>query len=435
MRADGTGSGGFAVGSWVAKELAAAALRHIAERDVLTNVALAVEQKHLGQLGAANKGDDYGGGGLTLSVLGGDKPSRCLGQLRGWVEHLELFAGIFRGCVVGNPIHNVSGPMFADVGRYGERGQGIAEDSEERLVVAATAMGAGGEHEGIRSSEICGVDWQDDDIRVGHQGSIDIAEAGVSCFPSIEKLQVLRKLDNDAAFDGRVGLLRPLDPPRDNGVPLGISCLGGGCGCRLCGGRLLGGGCGRSRLLGGGCGGRLRGGGGGGGRVTLSERGPSQLLRNSSDLFRQSSEVLRLGGRGNNGALKKVIDLLGQSGNSLDQLGVGGNRGRAFKQGGGFNEAMEQFIYGINSDEVFPHCALDLVEAAGDGGFILKRGGLNGQGRMSTRSRRVWRARGLLVRPFCTGLLGLRIRSRGCGVFSILLEDGGEAIDVRHRKA
>jgi hypothetical protein len=168
--------------------------------------------------------------------------------------------------------------------------------------------------------------------------------------------------------------------------------------------------------------------------VTRSERG--QLLRNSGDLFRQSSEVLRLGGRGNNGALKKAIDLLGQSGNSLDQLGVGGsNRGRAFEQGGGFTEVMEQFVHGIDPDEVFPHRELDLVEAAGDGGVILERGGLNGQGRVRTRSRRVWRARGLLARPFGSGLLGPRIRSRGCGIFSILLEDGGEAIVVRHREA
>jgi hypothetical protein len=94
LRADGTGRGGFAEGSWVAKELAAAALRRIAERDVLANVALAVEQKHLRQLGAADKGDHHGGGGLFLSVLGGGKPSGRLSQLRSWIQHLDLFASV-----------------------------------------------------------------------------------------------------------------------------------------------------------------------------------------------------------------------------------------------------------------------------------------------------------------------------------------------------
>jgi hypothetical protein len=186
--------------------------------------------------------------------------------------------------------------------------------------------------------------------------------------------------------------------------------------------------------------------------VTLSERG--QLLRNSGDLFCQSSEVLRLGGRGNNGALKKAIDLLGKCSNGLSLLGGrSGNSGcgRACKKVidllgqsgniGGSSRGRALGEYGHDSNEVTDHLGqcidshVDLVEAAGDGGVILERGGLNGQGRGGTRSRRVWRARGLLARPFGCGLLGPRIQSRGCGIVSILLEDGGEAIVVRHREA
>jgi hypothetical protein len=68
-------------------------------------------------------------------------------------------------------------------------------------------------------------------------------------------------------------------------------------------------------------------------------------------------------------------------------------------------------VNGIEADEVFPHRELDLVEAAGNGGVIVWRGGLNGQrgGGVRTRSRRVRRARGLLRRPLRSGLLGPRI--------------------------
>jgi hypothetical protein len=77
LRADGAGGGGFAECSGMAKALASAALRGIAERDVLADVAFPVEKRHLGvpQLGGADRSDDYGGGGLVLSVLGGGKPS------------------------------------------------------------------------------------------------------------------------------------------------------------------------------------------------------------------------------------------------------------------------------------------------------------------------------------------------------------------------
>jgi hypothetical protein len=115
LRADGTGRGGFAEGSWVAKELAAAALRRIAERDVLANVALAVEQKHLGQLGAADKGDHHGGGGLFLSVLGGGKPSGRLSQLRSWIQHLDLFASVVGRGGGGDPVYHVAGPTTSQL--------------------------------------------------------------------------------------------------------------------------------------------------------------------------------------------------------------------------------------------------------------------------------------------------------------------------------
>jgi hypothetical protein len=70
LRADGAGRGGFAKCSGMAKALASAALRGIAERDVLADVAFPVEKQHLGvpQLGGADKSDDHGGGGLALCV-------------------------------------------------------------------------------------------------------------------------------------------------------------------------------------------------------------------------------------------------------------------------------------------------------------------------------------------------------------------------------
>jgi hypothetical protein len=165
--------------------------------------------------------------------------------------------------------------------------QSIADNAEERLVVAATVSGAGGEHECVRSGDVGGAERWDSDVRLSNQGSINGAEGGICCFLSI--VGRLNKLDNNAAFGGRVGLLLPLGPPRNDGVPhRGGSggFLGGGSssGGRLCSGGCVGrlrGGCGRGRLL---------GGGGGGGRVTSNERG--QLLRNYRDLLLQSSEVL-----------------------------------------------------------------------------------------------------------------------------------------------
>jgi hypothetical protein len=100
-----------------------------------------------------------------LSVLGGGKPSGLLSQLRSWVQHLNLFTGVFWPGGGRDPIQNVSGPELADVGRYGgDLGEGIADDSEERLVFAATVPGAGGEHEGVRSGDIGGVEWWDGDV-------------------------------------------------------------------------------------------------------------------------------------------------------------------------------------------------------------------------------------------------------------------------------
>jgi hypothetical protein len=121
LRADGAGGGSFAECSGMAKALASAALRGIAERDVLADVAFPVEKRHLGvpQLGGADKRDDHGGGGFVLSVLGGGKPSGCLSQLRSWIQHLDLFTGVFWRGGGGDPIQNVSGPSLADVGRYG----------------------------------------------------------------------------------------------------------------------------------------------------------------------------------------------------------------------------------------------------------------------------------------------------------------------------
>jgi hypothetical protein len=149
LRADGAGWGGFAKCSGMAKVLASAALSGIAEQDVLADVAFPVEQQHLGvsQLGGADKSDDHRGGGLVLSVLGGGQPSGCLSQLRSWIQHLDLFTGVFWRGGGGDPIQNVSGPSLADVCRYGgDLGEGIAEDTEERLVVAASVLGAGSEH-------------------------------------------------------------------------------------------------------------------------------------------------------------------------------------------------------------------------------------------------------------------------------------------------
>jgi hypothetical protein len=221
LRADGaSGNVGFAECSRMAKALASAALRRVTERDVLANVALAVEKQHLRvpQLGGAGKSDDHGGGGLALSILGVGEQSRRLRQLRSWIQHLDLFLGVFGRGGGGDPIQNVSGPSLADVRRNGgDLGEGIADDSEERLVFAATVPGAGGEHEGVRSGDIGGVEWWDGDVRVSHQGSVDGAEGGVCCFLSI--VGCLSKLDNDAAFGGRVYLLPPLGLSRNDGLP------------------------------------------------------------------------------------------------------------------------------------------------------------------------------------------------------------------------
>jgi hypothetical protein len=187
LRADGAGGCGFAECSGMAKVLASAALRRIAERDVLADFAFPVEQQHLGVPKLrADEGDDHGGGGLVLSVLGGGEPSRRLGQLRSWVEHLVLFAAVFWRGGGGDPVHDVSGPLLADVGRNGgDLGQGIADDTEERLVVAATVSGAGGEHEGVRSGDVGGVGRRDSDVRVSQQGSVDGAQDRVSQPPEV----------------------------------------------------------------------------------------------------------------------------------------------------------------------------------------------------------------------------------------------------------
>jgi hypothetical protein len=249
LRAYGACGGGFAECSRMAKTLASAALRRVTERDVLADVAFPVEKQHLGesQLGGAGKGDDNGGGGLLLSDLGGDKPSGRLSQLRSWIQHLDLFASVVGRGGGGDPIQNVSGSGLADLGRYGgDVGQSIADNAEERFVVAATVPGAGGEHEGVRSGDVGGVERWDSDVRVSHQGSVDGAEGGVCCFLSV--VGGLSKLDNDAAFGGRVDLLPPLGLSRNDRLPCGIDVLGrlrGGCAGRLRGG------CGRDRLLGG----------------------------------------------------------------------------------------------------------------------------------------------------------------------------------------
>jgi hypothetical protein len=143
LHTDGAGGGGFAQCSRMAEVLVSAALRRIAEGDVLADFAFPVEQQHLGvpKLGA-DEGDDHRGGGFVLSVLGGGEPSRRLGQLRSWVEYLELFTGVLWRGGGGDPVHDVSGPSLADVGRNGGAlGQGIADDAEERLVVAAMVPG------------------------------------------------------------------------------------------------------------------------------------------------------------------------------------------------------------------------------------------------------------------------------------------------------
>jgi hypothetical protein len=158
---------------------------------------------------------------------------------------------------------------------------------------------------------------------VSHQGSVDGAEGGVCCFLSV--IGHLRKLNNDAAFGGRVDLLPPLGLSRNDGLLCGIDILG-----RLRRGRdrLCSSGCADS-LCGGGRGGRLLG-GCGSGRVTRRER--RQLLRNGGDLLRQSSKVLQLRGRGNGGTLEKATNLLGKCSNSLNQSGVEGSNG---SRGGG----------------------------------------------------------------------------------------------------
>jgi hypothetical protein len=108
-----------------------------------------------------------------------------------------------------DPVQDVSGPSLADVGRNGgDLGQGVADDAEERLVVAAMVPGAGTEHEGVRPGNVSGVEWWDTDVRVSHQGSVDGAEGGVCRFLSV--VGRLSKLENDAAFGGRVDLLPPL---------------------------------------------------------------------------------------------------------------------------------------------------------------------------------------------------------------------------------
>jgi hypothetical protein len=58
LRADGAGRSGFAECSGMAKALASTALCRVAERDVLANFALAVEQQYLGvpQLVGADQG-------------------------------------------------------------------------------------------------------------------------------------------------------------------------------------------------------------------------------------------------------------------------------------------------------------------------------------------------------------------------------------------
>jgi hypothetical protein len=170
-----------------------------------------------------------------LSVLGDGKPSGCLNQLLRWIQHLDLFTGVFWRGGSGDPIQNVSGPSLADVGIYsGNLGEGIADDAEEWLVVAAMVSGASSEHKGVRSGFIGGVEWWDSDVRVSHQGSVDGAEGGIGCF--LSAVGRLSKLDNDATFGGWVDLLPPLGLSQNDRLPCGIGVLGSGGSGGLCGG-------------------------------------------------------------------------------------------------------------------------------------------------------------------------------------------------------
>jgi hypothetical protein len=74
------------------------------ERHILAEVALRVEKRQFGvsQLGRADEGEDHEGGGLALSILGRGEPSGRPGQVRGWVEHLELLSNVF-GDAAGIP--------------------------------------------------------------------------------------------------------------------------------------------------------------------------------------------------------------------------------------------------------------------------------------------------------------------------------------------
>jgi hypothetical protein len=177
------------------------------------------------------------------------------------------------------------------------------------------------------------------------------------------------------------------------------------------------------------------------GRVMRSEQ--HQLLRNSGDLLLQGSKVLRVRGQGSSGVLKKaidilekrgngrsllggrscdsgsegggttcskVVDFLGHSCNSLNQLGVGGIDGggggwwsgvievgahqvahgvdllrHVFEAGferdpvsrykfDALNGAFQRFIHGVESDELLPERELNLIEAVGDGSVISGRG-------------------------------------------------------------
>jgi hypothetical protein len=85
----------------------------------LSRTPSGVEKRQFGvsQLGRADEGEDHEGGGLALSILGRGEPSGRLGQVRGWVEHLELLSNVFGGCGGGDPIPDEFRPRLADLGR------------------------------------------------------------------------------------------------------------------------------------------------------------------------------------------------------------------------------------------------------------------------------------------------------------------------------
>jgi hypothetical protein len=201
---DGACGCGFAECSGVAKTLAPAELRRVVEQGVLADVALRVEKQYFGvpQLGEADKGDDHGGGGLFLLVLGGGKPSEYLSHLHSWIQHLDLFTSVIRPGVCGDPVYPVAGPSLANMRRNGrDHRQSIEDNAEKWHVVATTFAGASSENQCFRSGDVGGVERRDSDVGVYHQVLVHGAEGGIGAFLGIGGY--LTKLDNNAAFDRR----------------------------------------------------------------------------------------------------------------------------------------------------------------------------------------------------------------------------------------